>query len=290
LFSNDKDEIEEALSEVGNEIEDQLNEDYEDADGIRGGQLYSKFWADETEFSVSNSSLDSEDQLSTISESGDFFRCKQCHGWDRLGREGAYSSRAPSTTQPNVSAVDLVTIASESSAEELFDKIMSDKAARRDISTDLSTYDPESNSADGDRMPNFSQILTDEQVWDLVKYLKEDALDTTALYTLSNSGGDYPEGQPVYDDVGANGDAVNGDALYVESCEVCHGSDGASGSVGLIDGEYSVGYYARNKPYETQHKVKFGHLGSPMVASSDSSINTVLDDPSEAMFVICWLH
>ena len=273
--SSDKAKIEDAFEDA----EDNLIEEYRDADGVLGGQMYSKFWADETGFSVNNSELDNQDELDIITANSDFFRCKQCHGWDRLGQEGAYMSRGAKTTRPIVSTLDLARISETSSAQDLYDKIAMSGSMRRDLSVDLSTYDPEDSSHPGNMMPDYSQILTEAQIWDIVKFLKKEALDTTELYVLSNDGGNYPDGQPVYSEVGAGGDASNGDTLYTDTCAGCHGTDGASGSVGMIvdgDDEFSVGWYAREKPYETQHKIKFGHLGSTMTAS------LVLNDATES--------
>jgi len=42
-------------------------------------------------------------------------------------------------------------------------------------------------------MPDFSKILTDAQIWNLVKYIKEDILDTTQLYDITTEG-TYPDG------------------------------------------------------------------------------------------------
>lgn len=244
---------------------------YEQADGINGGRLYSKFWAAETGFSLSNSELDNQSQLDNISDHSDFFRCKQCHGWDRLGREGGYSNRAPSTSRPNVSPVNLAWASDVYSTQELFDKIKSGPA-RRSVDANLDNYDPNGNNSVGDQMPDYSQILTDEQIWDLVKYLKEESIDTTELYTINLGGGVYPNRSRTFTDIGGSGSAFNGDTIFVNNCAACHGADGTKI---LVDGgEYTVGAHMRSKPYEDQHKVKFGHLGSimgPVLAQSDIS-------------------
>ena len=49
---------------------------YDAADGVNGGRLYDKFWADETNFT---SPVDATINLNDITDYGDFYRCKQCH-------------------------------------------------------------------------------------------------------------------------------------------------------------------------------------------------------------------
>lgn len=232
--------------------------------GINGGRLYSKFWATETGFSLINSNLKNQTELDAITSRSDFFRCKQCHGWDRLGREGGYSNRGPKTSRPNVADFDLVAFSSSATEQEVFDAIKTGTATRRDISQDLSDYDPTIDPTFGDQMPNYAQILTDPQIWQLVSYLKEEAIDTTLLYDITLDGGVYPNRGRTFSNLGLAGDSVNGNIIYAASCATCHGADGTAI---LVDGgSYTLGAHFRAKPYEDQHKVKFGHLGSTMGA------------------------
>lgn len=247
---------------------------YEQADGIRGGQLYSKFWVVDG-FSISNSQLTSPSEVDYINDNGDFFRCKQCHGWDRLGREGGYSNRAPSATRPNVADVNLATLSEMLSPQELFDAIK-EGSARRDLYAELSNYEPLSNSVEGDRMPNYAQIFKDEQILDIVKYLKEKALDTSELYDLNLGSGAYPNRDRSFSNLGKDGDASNGDQIYANNCAICHGDDGTA--VMVDGGQYTVGGHVRAKPYEDQHKVRFGHLGSAMgPVLGNASIDDIKD-------------
>ena len=229
------------------------------ADGIRGGQLYDKFWASETGFDQDDPNRD------TFDASSNFFRCKQCHGWDLLGNLGAYIDRAPRTSRPNVTGIDLAEHAQEESAQDLFDSIKTGSGVpRRDADADLSMYDPDDSSttALGDQMPDYGQILTDEQIWDLVKFLKEEALDTTELYDITTTGS-YPDGSKTFSAIGKDGDPTNGDAIFADGCASCHGADGTQF---LVDGdEFTMGSFFRSKPNEAQHKVKFGQLGTGMV-------------------------
>jgi mono/diheme cytochrome c family protein len=157
--------------------------------------------------------------------------------------------------------------------QELFDALWS-STGRRSVSADLSTYDPATNSTVGDQMPDLSEIMTEEQVWDLVKFLKEEAIDTDLLYDVSTTG-TYPTGSATYSNIGAGGDAANGDAIFAATCTACHGADG---TFIIVDGSYSVGSFLRAKPNEVQHKVKFGQPGSvPSMGSLLTDISDILD-------------
>jgi len=235
---------------------------YTNADGINGGILFDQFWSVESGFDQTNSNI------AKFNASSDFFRCKQCHGWDLMGRSGSYIGRGPKTNRPNIADRNLRTTAENLTAQALFNAIKNGlDAERRDVSADLSTYDPTTNNTIGDRMPNFSQILTDSQIWNIVKYLKTEALDVSQLYDAVYTG-TYPTGKATYSNIGKDGDATAGLAFYTAKCQVCHGTDGKQipnldKTTGL-----TAGKYARSKPNELQHKIKFGKLGSAMKATA----------------------
>lgn len=228
-------------------------EGYIKADGIRGGAMYDKFWSTEAGYNQSDTNI------AKFNAYADFFRCKQCHGWDYLGNAGAYINRGPKTNRPNIASGNIYQIAMTKSPQELFNALKKSDG-RRDISYDLSTYNPTTNSTEGDKMPKLSQILTDAQIWDIVKYLKTEALDVTQLYSATFSG-TYPTGSASFSNIGKDGDASVGKTIYTQKCATCHGADGKT----FLMENMSVGEFTRKKPYEVQHKVKFGQLGSTMV-------------------------
>ena len=225
---------------------------YEKASVAKGGILYDKFWATEAAFNQS------DPNVAVFNAKSDFFRCKQCHGWDLLGANGSYINRGPKTSRPNVSALNLYQLAKNKTPQELFDA-MKKTSGRRDVSYDLSTYDPASNSAGGDQMPNYAQILTDEQIWDLVKFMKEGAFDVSQLYDAVYEGS-YPTGKATFTNVGKDGNAAAGKAYYAAKCSSCHGADGKA----MLMEKMTAGEFTRKKPNEVQHKVKYGQLGSGM--------------------------
>ena len=236
---------------------------YEKATSVTGGIMYDKFWASEAGISLLT------EDTNLFDDNANFFRCKQCHAWDGLGNAGSYIGRSPSTTRPNVSSINLYELAQQMSKEELFEALKKTNG-RRNINYDLSQYDPATNKEDGDKMPNLTQIMGDKELWNLVKFMKEGMFDVSQLYTGLYEGA-YPSGIASYSDIGLSGNATNGDAYYTANCAGCHGDDGTSISLG----GKGVGYFARSKPYELQHKTKYGKLGSSMGAAEPT---TTLDE------------
>ena len=162
-------------------------------------------------------------------------------------------------------------MAKTKTAQELFDS-MKETAKRRDISYDLSSYDPEANKTEGDKMPNLNQILTDAQIWDIVKFMKEGMFDVTDLYDATYTGS-YPNGSMTISNVGLDGNATNGNAYYTTNCVTCHGADGTNIE---LEGK-TLGKFVRAKANEVQHKVKYGQLGSLMVGKFDITLTQMQD-------------
>lgn len=238
---------------------------YDNASVEIGGKMYNEFWLSETGYDQSNPNI------ATLDASADFFRCKACHGWDGLGSKGSYINRGPKTTRPAVSDLGLYELAQTKTSKELFDAMKATNG-RRDISYDLSTYDPATNNTEGNKMPNYNQLLTDAQIWDIVKFMKAGMFDVSKLYDATYTG-TYPNGSFSFSNVGLDGDATKGNAYYAANCEVCHGADGTT-----IDlGGKTVGKFGRKKANEAQHKVKYGQLGSPMTGFPAITLSEMKD-------------
>ncbi len=237
----------------------------DNADASIGGISYDKFWSVESGFNQN------DPNFATFNDNGDFFRCKQCHAWDGLGNKGSYISRSAKATRPHVSEHNLYDFAQSSTAQEIFDDIK-ETAGRRDISYDLSAYDPVNNFTEGDKMPNYNQILTDAQIWNIVKFLKEGMFNVNQLYDATYTG-TYPTGTATFSNIGLDGNAANGNAYYTANCAVCHGVDGTNI---VLEGK-TYGKFVRTKPNEVQHKVKYGTLGSAMVGEFDITLDEMKD-------------
>jgi hypothetical protein len=237
--------------------EDQMAFDAANEDN--GGRLYDKFWASETDFvAPSDPSVD----LADITNFSDFYRCKQCHAWDFLGNAASYIDRGPTMTRPDVSSANLYSSIQSSSIRELFDGIKNVGGAAVDPAR---TADGTNPSLGGNEHPEYGKILTDDQIWDLVRFLKISSFNTTLLYDI-NVTGTYPTGSRTFSNVGKDGDAAAGAIFYATNCASCHGANGRDdGGDPLqinVDIGRSMGEFAREKPYEMQHKTRFGNLGS----------------------------
>lgn len=233
---------------------------FDNADVNNGGRMYDKFWASETNF-VSPS--DPSVEIENITSFGDFYRCKSCHAWDQKGQLASYIDRGPKTGRPSVTPLDLTSIIATATIRELFDGVKQDGGAAVDPAR---TADGTNASLGGNNMPDYGKILSDAQVWDIVRFLKDGAFDTDQLYDVETTGS-YPTGSRTFLNVGQDGDAVAGKVFYDTNCAFCHGTNGRDDDMGNLIAinesiGRSMGEFAREKPYELQHKTRFGNLGS----------------------------
>ncbi len=188
-------------------------------DLVRGGLLYDKWWnvnsgtAPTADHPLWDTRPDTESNTRTGS---DTWRCKECHGWDYMGVEGAYGSGSHRT------GFDGIYDSRNNGAIELANFL---KTGDHDLSANLS----------------------DQDIADVVAFITGGLVDMNLYIDLSTKE--------------ANGDATNGETLYSGSgqCVVCHGADGKLIDFG--DGE-GVGDLANGNPWETLHKIRFGHPGS----------------------------
>jgi mono/diheme cytochrome c family protein len=240
---------------------------FDNADGIAGGKLFDKFWASETGWTAPTGI-----NASDISDYGNFYRCKQCHALDQRGQEGVYAGRAPKISRPNVGPSLLEPIANDG-IDEIFNSIKN--ASGRLVDT-AKTQDGTDSSLGGDVMPNYGSILTDIQIWDIIKFLKSDRIDGSSIYDLTVSG-TYPNATVTFSNIGKDGDAAAGDTYYAANCAACHGSNGLGGAFPITDegATVGVGMFGRDEPQSVQHRVKFGNPGTVMPVFSDITLTQV---------------
>lgn len=239
---------------------------YELASFSKGGIMYDKFWSTESGFNQSDTNL------AKFNAKPDFFRCKQCHAWDYLGRAGSYIGRGPNANRPNVADLNLDSLIQSKTPQQLFDAMKS-TVSRRDIAFDFTTYVPADPLNDGHKMPNYSQLLTDAQIWDMVKYMKEAIFDVSQLYDAVYTGV-YPTGSASYSNIGRDGTAGSGATYFASNCASCHGP---TGTLLTLPDYPTVGKFTRNKPNEVQHKVKYGNLGTIMTGNFTISLTQMKD-------------
>ncbi|MFQ5854298.1 MAG: c-type cytochrome [Anaerolineae bacterium] len=207
----------------------------------RGGRLYDKWWA-----ALGVDAPEGDHPLwatqTTNTRSGDStWRCKECHGWDYLGKDGAYGSGSHLTGFPGV-----------------YD------AAQTKTVEELAAALKGATSSDHD----FSSMLDEGAINDLATFLKEGLIDVRQYI-------DYEAEAP------KSADQEHGKELFSGLCVVCHGPDGTNLNFGSAEEPEYLGTVASENPQEFLHKDRFGQPGSepPMPATIELgwSIQDVLD-------------
>ncbi len=220
---------------------------YTSAELVRGGQLYEKFWA------VAGAGADEPTTDHPLYPSfgtqtaGTTWRCKECHGWDYIGRDGAYSDGSHYT-----------------GIAGLFPASESVWSAFLTISQDH----------------GYSTLgLADDDIWDLVKFYREGMIDIdTAVSAEGDFLGSASSGEALYN-AGVTGFDSSGIASNAP-CANCHGSDGTNDNPGGGSGfEEFPGLIANENPSEFLHKVRFGHAGSsmPSIVEINASLQDAVD-------------
>ncbi len=207
----------------------------------RGGLLYDKWWeVIGVDAPTTDHPLWATQTTNTLS--GDTtWRCKECHGWDYLGKDGAYGSGSHFTGFPGV-----------------YD------AAQRKSAAELA------GALKGATNPNhdFSSVLDEQAINDLAIFLKKGLIDPREYL-------DYEAKTP------KSADRNHGEQLYNGLCAACHGPAGTKLNFGTPEEPEYVGTIAKDNPQEFLHKTRFGQPGSepPMPATIDLgwSIQDVLD-------------
>ncbi len=218
---------------------------YMAADPIAGGAAYAKWWVTQAGGTGTLASAG-------VTVGAEFVRCKTCHAWDGLGNAASYANRTGRSTgaasRPDVSTFDLTRTIESTTPLELYSLIKG--VGARPL-----------NAAENGH-PDYSAALTDVQIWNLVKFMREGWIYPDDLYYVA------VDGPPVYTSslgtvvaptltfygIGVDGDATAGTTAYTAKCASCHGADGTQ----LNMAGASVGELVRTKPYEMWHKFKFG--------------------------------
>ncbi|VAW39450.1 hypothetical protein MNBD_GAMMA01-2309 [hydrothermal vent metagenome] len=212
----------------------------------------------------------------------DYIRCKACHGWDRLGKDGGYARRSRTDSRPNAGAGDGYqanrNISSFMGGHELAtaDAIKRTGIGRsyadgtgswEDLDDSESAANITSHFAGytmGNQMPDFSAngvnsedvLPTQEQIDCLVEFLNYEDGDPAAYFAAINT-----ERNPVLYTMHADADAAAGESFYNQSCFGCHG-DPAVDYVGANNGHPDGGilaYLAKDGKFsEFSHKARWG--------------------------------
>lgn len=206
----------------------------------KGAKLYDKWWP---EVSGAVEPKDNQPlwalQTTNTRTGADTWRCKECHGWDYKGKDGAYGSGSHKT-----GFVGVYQAATTKSTKELADIL---KGAK-------------------DPKHNFASVLGEENVTNLANFLKAGVIDMS-MYI------DYSAKKP------QGADAAKGKGRYDATCAPCHGSDGKKLNFGTEQAPEYIGTLAKDDPQEFLHKIRAGQPGTPMPSAIETgwSIQDVID-------------
>ncbi len=194
------------------------------ADSIRGGRLYDKWWVVlNATPPVGNHPLYPPAGTQTGSMT---YRCKECHGWDYKGVDGAYGAGTHFTGIRGV-------FGSSMTAADMFDTIMTNSVA---------------NGHDFESLG-----LSVQDGWDLVSFLQSLVIDTDGyIDPAAQFLGDEIQGQVNYTSAGT------------VACIACHGADGTAIDFGTPGAPEWIGTIAVANPWELLHKIRIGQPGAPM--------------------------
>ncbi len=158
-----------------------------------------------------------------------FYSCSSCHPADGMGREGFGISKKTAANQPQLATNKLLDCKTWE-PKRLFDAIKNVGGRQIDATKTANGLDL---TLGGQTHPDYSRILTDDKIWDIVKWLKEGMFnENNDLYTLTPHNGPYqtvqatPAPYVTYTNLGSDGDAAAGVAFYAQKCAYCHGVDG----------------------------------------------------------------
>lgn len=178
-------------------------------------------------------------QTTNTRTGADTWRCKECHGWDYKGVDGAYGSGS------HLTGFKGLLDAQAMSAEDLTAWLTGGK-------------NPDHNfSGEG--------LMNDAQIQALVAFLQSDKIVASDFVN--------PDGTVI------GGDGAAGSEFFSFNCAMCHGEDGTALNFGdAAEPEY-VGTVAADNPWEFVHKVNYGHPGAimPSGVNMDWTLQDIID-------------
>jgi len=223
----------------------------------RAGLLYDKWWKvdgvlSSNEPATRNRTWVSSDGTSNseLISNSSTWRCKQCHGWDYDGENGAYGD----ITSKNYSGIrgfySLTTVTK--SKNEIINTITN----------------------------GISQSSTTLLDHDFGKYLSAQDIELLADF-ITNGAAGIPTQKTAYTDALNNGNSSTGKSIYESDspghCINCHGDDGTL--IPTVD----IGAIAKSNPQEFIHKSRYGHPASTMLPSSSGFTGLTLNESSHVL-------
>jgi len=215
------------------------------ADTAKGGKLYDKWWVAISNSTTTVPAPTTDHALWSLQSTntrigGDTWRCKECHGWDYKGVDGIYGDTNSSHYTGFTGIFD----------------------ARSKDPIDVYCAIHSGTAIDADH--NFSDVLSDIDILHLTKFITaaqdETPNDPAPTGVIDVNLHISAQGMPIVADPN-NGELLFADGSIDCASSSCHGADGT--------GQHeAVGTLADDNPWETLHKIRFGHPGSNMPAFS----------------------
>jgi thiosulfate dehydrogenase len=194
----------------------------------KGGQLYDAWWTAAGVAQPTGNQPLWATQTTNTRTGLDTWRCKECHGWDYLGKDGAYGSGSHRT-----GFVGVTDASKAKSAEEIAAILKGSSNPQH----------------------NFTPALDDASINALAAFVKEGIGEDLREFV------DYATKKP------KAADATHGAQLYASTCQGCHGVDGTTLNFGSETAPEFVGTLAADNPQEFAHKIRFGQPGASMPAA-----------------------
>jgi thiosulfate dehydrogenase len=149
------------------------------------------------------------------------WRCKECHGWDYKGVNGAYAKGS------HFSGIKGVNEYAGKDIKDIKKVILNDTHG-------------------------FKNIFGEKEINSLALFISKGQIDTSSFIDMKTKK--------------VTGDKIAGAKLYNGICASCHGMNGDQINFKEAPTEIYVGDAARGNPWETLHKIRFGHPGSFMTS------------------------
>jgi mono/diheme cytochrome c family protein len=210
---------------------------YQRADLTRGARLFDN-WMKEmgvTPTAINPGYLRTKGTSKSVTAS---WRCAECHGWDYRGVDGA------NATGSHFTGVQGLLEAQGDPPENLFAVIQNGSEAK------------------GMTAFGVEQSFSDEDIWDLAKFIKEGMVDLSGridLATRKPTAGNAAAGKDLYEK------GLPGTNSF-QTCAYCHGTDGRKINFHTAPQapEY-IGSVATEDAFQFTHHVRFGYSGGVLM-------------------------
>jgi len=225
----------------------------------RAGRLYDKWWnvdgildanvpATRNQTWVNNAGTTD----ATIVSDSSTWRCKECHGWDYQGVDGAYGYNGDTTGKHYSGIPGFIPSLNTTNKDKasIFEAIKNGVASSQLVDH------------------NFGRFLNDSDINLIAEFITDESLGVPKLASTYNA-------------FLTNGNPIQGKTIYESTtpgnCISCHGSNGTL--IPTVD----TSAVANDNPQEFIHKVRYGHPDSSMLPTSNGFTGLNLSMASDVL-------